>query len=321
LLSYFLKNIIACHKTVFKEGGFMSYIIENANVLNEQKITKTHFLIKQDRIASYLSSSKRFIHMKMDAEPFIMTPAYVFFDPNLPEDKPFEEMKTYFLEHFIKKGCTTLLTTAEINFESEFPLKMKRKQSSLNTSPIDYIIAAKIPVRLLTPTLIRKCKKEKTPAIFVRIEHPNELENVPWGWIRESLFPYNCPLIPVIDTNVPKMKQKLIDTWCKITVNEKIPSLTTELPMNQPIIKQSLAKVGIYPQKGSIIQGGEVSYNLYLPDPENKQVEEFEWFHYHSHRLVVTMHKGKIIRAGNHARFRSGYGERVNVKIPSLYTL
>lgn len=299
----------------------MTYIIENANVLKEREITKTTFLIKQDRIASVLSSSKRLIHMRMDAEPFIMTPTFVFFDPKIPEDKPFQEMKGYFLEHFIKNGCTTILTTADIQFESEFSLKMKRKQSSLNTSPIDYIIAAKVPVRLLKPSFIRKCKRAKIPAVFVEIENPKELLSIPWGWVRGSLFPYNCPLIPIFKTNNPKLQQQASQIWGRIVTDEKIPSLSTEISEKKPILRQTLAKIGIFPLKANLLQGGEVSYNLYLKDPENKQVEEFELFHYHSHRLVVTMHKGKIIRAGENVRFRSGFGEQVLINIPSLYTL
>lgn len=56
----------------------MTYIIENANVLSEQNITTTSFLVKHDRITSVLSSFKKLTHMRMDAEPFIMTPTYVF---------------------------------------------------------------------------------------------------------------------------------------------------------------------------------------------------------------------------------------------------
>ncbi|MDF2902589.1 MAG: hypothetical protein K0S25_227 [Bacillus sp. (in: firmicutes)] len=299
----------------------MTYIIENANVLSEQNITTTSFLVKHDRITSVLSSIKKLTHMRMDAEPFIMTPTYVFFDQQISEDRPFQETRQYFLEQFIKKGCTTILTTVDIQYENDFSLKMKRKQTNLNTCPIDYIIAARIPVRLLTPSFIRKCKKERIPAIFVEIEDVTELYMVPWGWVREALFPYNCPLIPIFTKDEGKAKQQLINTWRKITQTEKIPSLADEISEHQPIPKQILAKIGIYPLKSNLLHGGELSYNFYLMDHEKRQISELEMFHYHNHRLVVTMHKGHIIRAGEKAMFRSGFGEQVMINKPSFYLL
>lgn len=299
----------------------MTYIIENANVLCEQNITTTSFLINHDRITSVLSSFKKLNHMRMDAKPFIMTPTYVVFDQQISEDKPFQEKKQYYLEQFIKKGCTTVLTTVDIKYESEFPLKMKRKQTNLNTSPIDYIIAARIPVRLLTPSFIRKCKKERIPAIFVEIEDVTELFSVPWGWIREALFPYNCPLIPIFAKREGKTKQQAIHTWLKIIGTEKIPSLTTEIPEHQPIPKQTLAKIGIYPLKSNLLQGGELSYNFYLMGEENRQIDELNMFHNQNHRLVITMHKGHFIRTGEKTKFRSGFGEQVTINKPSFYSL
>jgi hypothetical protein len=299
----------------------MTYIIENANVLDGKKFTITSFLIKQDKIASILPSTAKLKHMRMDAKAFIVTPTYVMYDPNIPEGGPFREIKNYFLEQFIKRGCTTVLTTADILFESEFSVKMKRKHTSLFTSPIDYIVAVKIPVRLLTPSFIRKCKKEKVPAIFVEMYKPDELDHVPWGWIREALFPYNPPLVPVFAFEGEKERQRVKEKWMKIVLKEKIPSLKDEIQANVPIPKQDLAKIGIYPLKGGLQQGSEISYNMYVKDHECRQVDEMNLFLYHNHRLVVTMHKGKIIRTGEKAFFRSGFGEKVTVKMPSFYTI
>jgi hypothetical protein len=299
----------------------MTYIIENANVLDDRTITTTSFLIRKNKIASVLPSVKRLTHMRMDAKSFIMTPTYVFYDQQISDELPFQELKQYFLEKFIKMGCTTLLTTVDIEYESQFSLHLKRKQTLLNTSPIDYIIAVKIPVRMLTPSFIRKCKMEKIPAIFVVIQNPSELLSVPWGWLRDALFPYNCPLIPIFNIQTKKELKQANDNWCRITTNEKIPSLKYELQASIPISKQHLAKMGIYPIKSSLLHGGELSYNMYLMENESRQVEEMDLFHYHNHRLVITMHKGKMIRAGEKTLFRSGFGELVKVKIPSFYSL
>ena len=62
-------------------------------------------------------------------------------------------------------------------------------KTTLISSPIDFIIGVRIPVRLITPSFIRKCKREKVPAIFVELEDLDELEDIPWGWVRDALFP------------------------------------------------------------------------------------------------------------------------------------
>lgn len=298
----------------------MTYIIENAYVLDDKTISKAAFLIKQDKIASRLASVKRLTHMRMDTSSFIMTPTYVFLEHQLPENKPFQEVKQHYLDHFINKGCTVILTTASIDYESQFHQQMKLKQSQLCTSPIDYSVAVKIPIRLLSPSLIRKCKKVKVPAIFVSIKNRDELTSAPWGWIREALFPYNCPLIPIFDVDPSEHKQ-LRDAWKKITTKEKLPSICDELKEQQPIPKCDLAKMGIFPIKANLLQGGEISYNMYMMDPESMRVDELDMFHYYNHRLVITVHRGNLIRTAGKTHFRSGFGEEVKVTKPSFYSI
>ena len=79
---------------------------------------------------------------------------------------------------------------------------------------------------------MRECKKRKIPAIFVRIENEDELSSVPWGWIKEAMFPYNSPLIPVFQR---KDNSELKQTWQMVTSKEKIPSFTDEIVEKQPI--------------------------------------------------------------------------------------
>lgn len=298
----------------------MTYVIENANVLDDKTFSKAAFLIKQNKIASRLTSANRLTHMRMDASSFIMTPTYVFLEHQLPENVPFTETKQFYLDRFINKGCTVILTTATMEYESQFHHQMKRKRTQLNTSPIDYIVAVKIPVRLLTPSLIRKCKKEKVPAIFVEITNRDELNTVPWGWVREAMFPYNCPLIPVFNVETSEYKQTR-EAWKKVIAIEKLPSICDELKMQQPISKCDLAKMGIYPIKANLLQGGELSYNMYMMEPEGSNVEELDMFLYHYHRLVITVHRGNVIRVASMTQFHSGFGEQVMVTKPSYYSI
>jgi hypothetical protein len=82
---------------------------------------------------------------------------------------------------------------------------------------------------------------------------------------------------------------------------------------------QVLNKIGLFPQKASLLHGSEVSYNLFLKAREIINVDEVELFHYHSDRLVVTVNKGKVVRAGEEVLFKPGYGEYVRVRTPSYF--
>lgn len=299
----------------------MGYIIENANILKEMKLTKSSLLVEGDHIAA----KKELIHhnkyVKMNAESYIMTPSYVLLDTRIPLNASFHEFRTYMVDNFLLKGCTTLVTCSSITYESELTEKIKETKTALISSPIDFLISVKIPLRLLTPSFIRKCKKERIPAIFISIEDLNELTNIPWGWIREALFPYNCPLVPLISTDLKKDARKALSKWKDIMETEKIPAILEEMKENQPLSIPVLNKIGLYPQKASLLHGAEVSYNLYLKAREIINVDEVELFHYHSDRLLITVNKGKVVRAGEEVLFKPGYGEYVRVRTPSYFAL
>jgi hypothetical protein len=299
----------------------MGYIIENANILKETKLTKSSLLIEGDRIAAKNEHIHQNKLIKMNAESYIMTPSYVLLDTRIPLNASFQEFRKYMVENFLLKGCTTLLTYSSITYESELTEKIKETKTALISSPIDFLISVKVSLRLLTPSFIRKCKKERIPAIFIDIEDLNELNNIPWGWIREALFPYNCPLVPLISNDLKKDERRALSKWKDIMKNEKIPAILEEMKENQPLSVQVLNKIGLFPQKASLLHGSEVSYNLFLKAREIINVDEVELFHYHSDRLVVTVNKGKVVRAGEEVLFKPGYGEYVRVRTPSYFAL
>jgi hypothetical protein len=299
----------------------MEYIIENANILKEKELTKSSLLIKGNHIAAKFAQIHNKKLMKMNAEPFVMTPSYVLLDSSIPLNASYQEFRKYMIENFLLKGCTTLLTYIPISYESELTKRINETKTALMSSPIDFLISVKIPLRLLTPSFIRKCKKERVPAIFIDVDDFGELTNIPWGWIREALFPYNCPLVPIISNEGKKEARSAVSKWKGIMEKEKIPALYEELVENQPLSNKVLNKIGLFPQKASLLHGAEVSYNLYLKAREIMNVDEAALFLYHSNRLVVTVNKGKVIRAGKEVLFKPGYGEYVRVRTPSYFAL
>lgn len=299
----------------------MGYIIENANILKEKKLSTSSLLIEGEHIIA----KKKHIHhnklIKMNAESYIMTPSYVLLDTRIPLNAAFQEFRAYMVEKFLLKGCTTLFTYSTITYESELTEKIRETKTALISSPVDFLISVKIPLRLLTPSFIRKCKKERVPAIFIDVEDLEELNNMPWGWIKEALFPYNCPLVPLISNHLKKDARRALSKWKDIMENQKIPAILQEIKENQPLSISVLNKIGLYPQKASLLHGAEVSYNLFHKAEEIINVDEEELFHYHSDRLLVTVHKGKVVRAGEEVLFKPGFGEYVRVRTPSYFAL
>ena len=295
----------------------MTYIIENANILREQKITKASLLIDNGSILSIKHDFKRYKYIKMNAEPFIMAPTSILFKKDFPLDKSFQDMKKFYIEEFILKGCTTFLTMAAVKHEYELIDAIKRLKIQLLNSPIDYIIGVRIPVRLLTQSFLRKCKKEKIPAIFVDVYQMDELYDLPWGWLREAMFPYNSPLIPIF----MNANKQIANEWNRLMKEEKLPFVQEELTEDQPIPHAILSKIGIYPFKATIYQGCELSYNFYLQSREIRKIEESQLFHYHRDKLVITVQNGDVIRSGSDVVFRPGYGKHVKIKTPSFFKI
>ncbi|PFN75798.1 hypothetical protein COJ85_33130 [Bacillus sp. AFS076308] len=297
------------------------YIIENANILKDKQLTTCSLFITNEQIKMVQKCTSHDRFMRMNLDPYIMTPTYVLLSSAIPYKGSFEGLKSYLTEHFLLKGCTTIFTYVELSYEKELSDKINEMKTALISSPIDFTIGVKIPPKLITPSFMRSCKKYKIPAIFVDLSDLDELERIPWGWIREAMFPFNSPLIPIISLPQKKEARMVLSKWKDIMIKEKIPSLYEVMEENDPLPISIQNKLGLYPQKGSLMTGTELSYNLYLKDREIRKVDEGSLFHYHSNRLVVTVHKGKVIRSGDKVLFSPGSGEYVKVRTPSYFSL
>lgn len=294
----------------------MAYIIENVNLLRESSIEKTSILIKDNRIDSIYHSFEKISYMRMNAKSFMMAPTYILYAPHLPLDGPYHRLKQFYIDELIKKGCTVFLTSFYVERERLFMKKLKEIKMKLINCPIDYVLGVTIPICVLTPSFIRKCKKEKIPVIFVQIQDVKELQTIPWGWIKEAMFPYQPLLIPLWKEDNKEAKE----AWIKTLRNMNIPHLNENLQKDTPIPTNVLRQIGIIPFKSHFHPGAEVSYNLYFMEDVNKMIEQSELFFYHENQLKVTVHKGTIIRCGEEVHFRPGFGEHVIIKTPSFFS-
>lgn len=289
----------------------MAYIINDVKLFQHGTFVDTSIVVKENRIYSIHLPVGRLTYLKMKADQFIMTPENVMVAGNLPV---FPD-ENYFTNSFIAKGVSTIIVPVPLQYGYQLAPKLEEYRMRLSSSPLDYLFAPSIPQNLITPNVIRFCKKEKLPAIFININDPSAFRNIAWSWIKQAAFPYNPVFIPSIDRKLEE--GPILEHWCQVLVKEKIPHLTTYLNEASPLSFSEIKKIGIYPQRGDLHSNGELSYNLFAESSLlnfNNGIPAFDY-----DKLIVTVLKGKVIRAGNEIDLSQLEGQELKVPIPGFF--
>ncbi|MFC0271614.1 hypothetical protein ACFFIX_09110 [Metabacillus herbersteinensis] len=299
----------------------MSYIIDRTNVLKQSGFEKTSLLIKENRIEFIQPSMERFKFMKMDMSSYLLSPGFVMIDFSLNSSFNFSTFKGYMIEKLMSKGCTTVITVVPVDDEKELSSKLKKRRQLMINSSIDYYLGVRIPLKALTPSLIRACKRQKISLIFVEYDNELELSTLAWGWIRDAMFSTPVTLAPIWsgrDASLyRKGKQNVI--WKKIMNSNKISAILDTLKEHQPIQKEKLMKIGIYPEKGEIRIGGQVDYNVYDYQQICSKVEQKPFVDYDNHIPMITVHKGELIKVQSTFHFKPGFGHECLVPISGRF--
>jgi hypothetical protein len=304
-----------------KEGEEMSkYIIEDAQYATDETNRRISLLVEDNRIAAIRNSFLYYNHIRMNISPFIMTPSHVICDTCLPADFDFPSFKTYFLSHFISKGCTTILTSFSITYEFEFLKKLEERKTTLLSSPIDYTIGLLAPAHLITPGVIRLCKRNRVPVIWMVLDDLDAFSSVKWGWIKGLLYDYRITFVPFFTTKLDKkQKMKHLRIWQKTMTSENIPHISEEMKQKVPLPLSQLKKIGMYPHRGNFLPGGEISYNLYMKKETEESLDD-SLFHYESHVLKCTMNRGKYHYLNGQSCFHPGAGKELKIQTPGFFT-
>ncbi len=297
-----------------------TYIIENANWLKDTKLTQTSFLIEDGRVSSIRDSFRYYRYMKMDISPFLMTPGHFFCYLEVPGGSDdFASIKNYYLNELINTGCTTVLTAFSIKYEYEFLKELKNRKATMINCPLDYTIGLRISDNLITPNIIRSCKRHRVPVIWIEMDDAGKFKDIPWGWIKGLLYDYPITFVPFFTTNIDiKTKMKHLKIWQQSMENEGIPHIPHEIPLKVPLELNILKKIGIYPLRGNFLVGGEISYNLYMK-PGDTGTEPLS-FHYDQLVLKCTMNKGKYQYVNSRGHFYPGAGEELIIQTPGYFT-
>lgn len=292
----------------------MAYILKGVHCENDGHLKQQSFFIQNNKIVSVREQFRYANCHYSDLSQYVISPTHVVADLSFP-NLSFQEYKQYMISEFLLKGCTTLLVPFHLEYEYKWKGQLNKIRKQLVGSPIDYVLALRIPARLVTPTIVRKCRSEKISTVFVELTADTNLYRVHWGWIREALFPYPVTLVPHILIEDKRLRSEMLDEWTAVLSEEGIPHLSEPITSFTPLSKEIISKLGIYPQKGFLHVGGEVSYNLYhLPKVEDKTS-----ILYDSHRLCITVNKGKVIRAGEKVWYTSGAGNEIKIHVPRFF--
>ncbi|MFD1738540.1 hypothetical protein ACFSCX_18620 [Bacillus salitolerans] len=295
----------------------MTYVIDRANVKKERDIVQCSFTIKNNKIDYIARQMNRVDFFKMDVSEYLLTPGHVMLDFQIEELNNFLTLKNYMKEKLISKGCTTVLFTITIDYEAQLLSKLKKAKHRMINSPIDYSIGIKIPIRALTPSLIRQCKRYKIPVIFVSLSE-QDLGRVAWGWIRDALYPYYPCIVPIWREDFTKNKfKKVTEFWQELCLQEQIPTIPFVPSTGEPLPRNVLCRIGIYPLKGDIRIGGDVDYNLY--PKKDVGFDNLGEVKYDMDKPIITVHKGRTIKVGDHFYINPGFGEQVVIKVPGYF--
>jgi len=294
----------------------MVYIIDKAKIISDIGSKTRSLLVKNNVIREMKKELPQFKCIRMNASSLWMSPAHVMVDLHFPLVAPDSIKKNYFTTHFLQHGCSTLITACKINFPFQLDTQLKKMREELMNSPIDYVIGVQVPIEKLSVALIHLIKKNKIPLIFVSIKSINQIVNIAWAWIKQALFPNQPLFVPILHPTFKGDRTEVLQIWRDKLTNNNIPHMSDEIKEKTPLSMEEIKKIGLYPKRGNIHVGGEVSYNLYLP---SNNIDDQCNISYDKLNLAVMVMRGQIIKIRNEVNFIPGFGRNLFIKRPSLF--
>lgn len=293
----------------------MAYLIQSVSGEDEKQ---KNFLVQNKKI-TYISKNKhRFKHMKVDCSGFRIGPGRVGIDFSIMDIEDSDVYKKRCMD-WHNRGCTTVLVVCSVSLEKQVRAKLKKARHQMINSSLDYVVGVSFPMKKLTPSFIRTCKRERVPFIMVSLGDKSDMENAAWSWTRQALLPYDPVIIPDFESiRIPEREyQKIWKKWRNIVDRHHLKTLETQ-PHDQEILnKNTLRKVGIAPFKGELRVGADLDYTLY----QNDSLANDRVFHYDKQRIPdIVVAKGKIVKAGVNRFFYPGIGREILVHTPSYLT-
>ncbi|HEX6922791.1 MAG TPA: hypothetical protein VF149_03115 [Bacillales bacterium] len=291
------------------------YLIKGVNVPNGDR---KDFLIRERKIAYVSDKLDRLKHKGLNCQGFSIRPGKVAVDFSILHAEDPSMFKKKMIE-WQRSGFTTLLVVCSVESERKLKQTLKLARHQMINSSIDYVVGISFPMRKLTPSLVRMCRREKVPFIFASMDSKKDMEGATWSWIRDALFSYPLTIVPDWQGLSLSKKRllKLKNVWREFAGKNDIPT-TTEFPEDGGILpKKILRKIGISPLKGEIHTGCDLDYNLF----ENASLADGNQLHYDGESIPdIVVLRGKLMKAGQTIYYRPGFGKEISVRVPGYLT-
>ena len=282
----------------------MRYIIERP-LQSLGTNTVLSYLVDSQKISYVSQGPLRMNVMKMSMHGFKMIPGHI--SPLFSLNKQPIEIVKQRLSEKLRKGTTTLLTSAEINYLHEAETELKRTRHLLISSSIDYCIGLSMSPERITPQMISFCRKKKIPFIELICKDFSQLTHVIWERIREANFIYGTVIFPTFPSHIDsKMKKQWQKKWNELSAKYQIPTLFNELYEDETVPLPSLKSLGIYPDKGGLFTGSDADYCLLSTDGVTENIKN----------VIV---RGTIVYSENLPEKHQGHGKEIVIVKPRRF--
>lgn len=284
----------------------MPYIMEKIMLFENEQLQHCDLVVKNNVIYSrdVPVRQMKFIRLNMDKH-IIMATGSVFGNIDQWRTEGIEYAK-----RMVLMGATTIVFPVDVQSDQKLKVNFQKAREELASFPLDFVLVIRIPFAALKPKLIRMCRLLHIPVCVVMMNGQEKFRQVMWKEIKEAVFPYKLVFVPQCEEgmNLNEWKNCMDDGL--ISLHERFPTEAAHLS------KSLLKKIGIYPHKGILRSGGDVTYNVMKES--NKDYLMNEDLTYYD-KIDYTVFKNKVIRVGQEVDFTKTAGEELVIKVPGFF--
>ena len=284
----------------------MPYIIEKIMLFENEQLQHCDLVVKNNVIYSRDISVRqmKFIRLNMDKH-IIMATESVF--GNLEQ---WRAEGIEYAKRMVLLGATTIIFPVDVQSNRQLKANFQKVREELASFPLDYVLAIRIPFSSLKPKLIRMCRLLHIPVCVVMMNGQENFHAIMWKEINEAVFPYKLVLVPQCDEQLP------LSEWNRYMNGGLLSFHNKSLIEATRLRKSFLKKIGIYPHKGILRSGGDVTYNV-LKECNKEYLMKEDLVYYD--KIEYTVFKNNVIRVGQEVVFTKNAGEELVIKVPGFF--
>ena len=286
----------------------LSYIIEKIALYENANMHVTNLVVKNNTIYSRDTNVDRMKFIRLHLDKHIMIAS----ETVLGNIDQWKNDGIEYAKEVVLLGATTVVFPIDVQCVYQLHSNVEEARELLKGFPLDYVIVLRIPQSMMKQEVVRYCRKHSISAVIITIKDVSEIKQISWSWIKDAIFPYRLVFIP----QFLESDEHQLRLWRQLLSREKISHFSLPFSYHRSLSKDELKKMGVYPFKGIIRSGGEVSYNL-IKEMNQKCLIYNEETYYD--KIELTIFKNEVIRVGNLVTFPSFTGKELKIKVPGYF--